>query len=165
MKAYWESESIAPRILDLGTRCWATWIQFTPSQFISIRCVSILSSHLCVGLSSSPFPLGFPFDRIPDHECSSSPSERKAKYGMITNDVSDFINLFVRIAHVICNHPYYVRKMVINNPICCANLSLCTDQLWEIMAACSFVAAFERSMCQPPISRRASSMINRSPFG
>jgi len=24
---------------------------------------------------------------------------------MITNDVSDYINLFVRIAHIICNHP------------------------------------------------------------
>jgi hypothetical protein len=26
---------------------------------------------------------------------------------MITNDVSDYINLLVRIAHIICNHPYY----------------------------------------------------------
>jgi hypothetical protein len=25
-------------------------------------------------------------------------------YGMITNDVSDYINLLVRIAHIICNH-------------------------------------------------------------
>jgi len=26
---------------------------------------------------------------------------------MITNDVSDYINLLVRIAHIICNHPVY----------------------------------------------------------
>jgi hypothetical protein len=25
---------------------------------------------------------------------------------VITNDVSDYINLLVRIAHSICNHPY-----------------------------------------------------------
>jgi hypothetical protein len=28
-------------------------------------------------------------------------------YGLITNDVSDYINLLVRIAHIICNHPLY----------------------------------------------------------
>jgi hypothetical protein len=27
------------------------------------------------------------------------------KYMVITNDVSDYINLLVRIAHIICNHP------------------------------------------------------------
>jgi hypothetical protein len=26
-------------------------------------------------------------------------------YGMITNDMSDYKNLLVRIAHIICNHP------------------------------------------------------------
>jgi len=26
---------------------------------------------------------------------------------MITNDVSDYINLLVRIAHIICNHPIF----------------------------------------------------------
>jgi len=26
-------------------------------------------------------------------------------YGVITNDVSDYISLLVRIAHIICNHP------------------------------------------------------------
>jgi hypothetical protein len=26
-------------------------------------------------------------------------------YGMITNSVSNYINLLVRIAHTICNHP------------------------------------------------------------
>jgi len=26
---------------------------------------------------------------------------------MITNDVSDYINLLVRIAHIICNHPLF----------------------------------------------------------
>jgi hypothetical protein len=29
----------------------------------------------------------------------------KKKYRVITNDVSDYINLLVRIAHIICNHP------------------------------------------------------------
>jgi len=28
-------------------------------------------------------------------------------YGVITNDVSDYINLLVRITHIICNHPVY----------------------------------------------------------
>jgi tRNA1(Val) A37 N6-methylase TrmN6 len=28
-------------------------------------------------------------------------------YRMITNDVSDYINLLVRFAHIICNHPYF----------------------------------------------------------
>jgi hypothetical protein len=27
-----------------------------------------------------------------------------AKYGVITNDVSDYIDILVRIAHIICNH-------------------------------------------------------------
>jgi len=31
------------------------------------------------------------------------------KYGVITNDVSDYINLLVRIAHIICNHPLLLR--------------------------------------------------------
>jgi hypothetical protein len=31
-------------------------------------------------------------------------------YGAITNDVSDYINLSVRIAHIICNHPYIYHK-------------------------------------------------------
>jgi hypothetical protein len=29
-------------------------------------------------------------------------------YGMITNDVSDCINLLIRIAQIICNHPLYL---------------------------------------------------------
>jgi len=28
---------------------------------------------------------------------------------MIINDVSDYINLFVRIAHIICNHSVYMK--------------------------------------------------------
>jgi hypothetical protein len=28
-------------------------------------------------------------------------------YMVITNDVSDYINLLVRIAHIICNHSLY----------------------------------------------------------
>jgi hypothetical protein len=29
------------------------------------------------------------------------------KYRVIANDVSGYINLLVRIAHIICNHPIY----------------------------------------------------------
>jgi len=29
-------------------------------------------------------------------------------YGMITNDVSDYINLLVRLSHIICNHPLFL---------------------------------------------------------
>jgi len=31
----------------------------------------------------------------------------RVTYRLITNDVSDYINLLVRIAHIICNHPSY----------------------------------------------------------
>jgi hypothetical protein len=34
MKAYWENEGIAPRILDLGTR-WRWVVSFTPRPFYS----------------------------------------------------------------------------------------------------------------------------------
>jgi len=27
---------------------------------------------------------------------------------MITNDVSDYVNLLARISHIICNHPYFL---------------------------------------------------------
>jgi len=40
---------------------------------------------------------------------------------VITNDVSDYGNLFVRIAHIICNHPLYFHMTV------CMEQSL----LWE----------------------------------
>jgi hypothetical protein len=36
------------------------------------------------------------------------------KYEVITKDVSDYINLLVRIAHIICNHPLY--KMLAGRP-------------------------------------------------
>jgi hypothetical protein len=29
------------------------------------------------------------------------------KYRVITNDVSNYINLLVRLAHIICNHPIF----------------------------------------------------------
>jgi NAD-dependent oxidoreductase involved in siderophore biosynthesis len=29
-------------------------------------------------------------------------------YEMITNDVNNYINLLVRIVHIICNHPLFV---------------------------------------------------------
>jgi hypothetical protein len=32
--------------------------------------------------------------------------KEEGEYGVITNDESDYINLLVRIAHIICNHPY-----------------------------------------------------------
>jgi hypothetical protein len=31
----------------------------------------------------------------------------KFHIGAITNDESDYINLLVRIAHIICNHPLF----------------------------------------------------------
>jgi hypothetical protein len=34
------------------------------------------------------------------------------KYGVITNDVSDYINLLVKIAHIICNHSLYLRVII-----------------------------------------------------
>jgi hypothetical protein len=30
------------------------------------------------------------------------------RYEVITKDVSDYINLLVIIAHIICNHPYFI---------------------------------------------------------
>jgi hypothetical protein len=30
-------------------------------------------------------------------------------YGVITNNVSDYINLLVRIAHIICNHASFLQ--------------------------------------------------------
>jgi hypothetical protein len=38
---------------------WVTWIQSTTSHPLSIICSLILSSHLHLGLTSSPFPSGF----------------------------------------------------------------------------------------------------------
>jgi len=34
-------------------------------------------------------------------------------YGVITNDVSNYINLLVRIAHIICNSHIYKMKIFI----------------------------------------------------
>jgi hypothetical protein len=35
-------------------------------------------------------------------------------YGVITNDVSDYIHVLVRIAHIICNHMYKEHALYIN---------------------------------------------------
>jgi hypothetical protein len=35
---------------------------------------------------------------------------------MITNDVSDYINLFVGIAHIICNHPLHAYTIFVGDP-------------------------------------------------
>jgi hypothetical protein len=35
------------------------------------------------------------------------PKVSRVIYGVITNDVSDYVNLLVRIAHINCNHPLY----------------------------------------------------------
>jgi hypothetical protein len=42
------------------------------------------------------------------------------KYGVIINDVSSYVNLLVRIAHIICNHPLYFicRNLVIKEMFC-----------------------------------------------
>jgi hypothetical protein len=42
------------------TLSWARWVQFTPSNPISLRSIVTLSSHLYLGLLSSLFPSGFP---------------------------------------------------------------------------------------------------------
>jgi len=34
-------------------------------------------------------------------------------YGVITNDVSDYTNLLVRIAHIICNHPLFLERSLV----------------------------------------------------
>jgi hypothetical protein len=35
----------------------------------------------------------------------------------LTNDVSDYINLLVRIAHIICNHPLFIHiELITNSP-------------------------------------------------
>jgi len=39
---------------------WARWIKSTPSHPISQSSILILFSHLCIGLPSGLFPLGFP---------------------------------------------------------------------------------------------------------
>jgi len=36
---------------------------------------------------------------------------------MITNDVSDYINLLVRIAHIICNHPLLCGPVYYSAPL------------------------------------------------
>jgi hypothetical protein len=52
----------------------------------------------------------------PGHSANSHPDSfvevcgfgfTTVKYRMITNDVSDYINLLVRIAHIICKHSLY----------------------------------------------------------
>jgi len=44
-------------------------------------------------------------------------------YGVITNDVSDYVNLLVRIAHIICNHPLYFPFI---RSICCQRRTVIT---------------------------------------
>jgi hypothetical protein len=37
------------------------------------------------------------------------------KYRVIANDVSNYINMLVRIAHIICDHDFICRKFVDNH--------------------------------------------------
>jgi hypothetical protein len=48
----------------------------------------------------------YAWERLEIHAKFSS--ENIKRYGIIINDVSDYINSLVRIAHVICNHPLYI---------------------------------------------------------
>jgi len=36
-------------------------------------------------------------------------------YEVITNDVSDYVNILVRIAHIICNHPLYLTVDIVRH--------------------------------------------------
>jgi hypothetical protein len=47
---------------------------------------------------------------------TSFPLRTTVKYDVITDDVSDYINLLVRIAHIICNRPLY--KTIILSVFC-----------------------------------------------
>jgi len=50
---------------------------------------------------------------------------------VITNDVSDYVNVLVRIAHNICNHPLYVSYV------------LCTWSQWVCRLSDIYFTAFE----------------------
>jgi hypothetical protein len=41
----------------------------------------------------------------------SSDGAKRVKYGVITNYVNDYINLLVRIAHIICNYPLFCLRL------------------------------------------------------
>jgi len=44
------------------------------------------------------------------------PKVSRVIYGVITNDVSDYVNLLVRIAHIICNHLILLVDTYLDNP-------------------------------------------------
>jgi hypothetical protein len=47
------------------------------------------------------------------------------KYRMIINDVSDYINVLVRIAHIICNHSIHLRQWTVSNILSCNSSIRC----------------------------------------
>jgi len=54
-------------------------------------------------------------------------------YGMITNDVSDCINLFVRIAHIICNHPSYELQLTTRKLIYIYECNICIIRFLRVI--------------------------------
>jgi hypothetical protein len=47
-----------------GHYLWARWRHFTSLHTLSSRCISVLFSHLCIGLLSGLFPSGFPNNTV-----------------------------------------------------------------------------------------------------
>jgi hypothetical protein len=81
-------------------------------------------------------------------------------YGVITNDVSDYINLLARIAHIICNHPMFVSNVTY---LTCRRVFYYSLIMWYLArargpqdahAGCSVIEdlAFRRTVYQSAVS-------------
>jgi hypothetical protein len=60
---------------------------------------------------------------------------------VITNDVSDYINLLVRIAHIICNHLniYIYIYVCVCVCVCVCDIVLLQNQWFCVMYSCHYV--------------------------